>query len=126
MQLCIISSQNNTSIIVWKVAGELVRPKNMTRHSNNPLLVLKAVFHSSPSLMRTLLYPHLMLSLVNHFFLTNLVLRSVMRGNGYVLRIVQLLSVGWPCTVRKLASFLLTEKKGDGKGLFDRLVYPLA
>ena len=36
------------------MAGELVRPKNITRHSNNPLLVLKAVFHSSPSLMQTL------------------------------------------------------------------------
>jgi len=42
-------------IMAWKVAGELVRPKNMTLGSNNPSLVMKAAFHSSPFLMRTLL-----------------------------------------------------------------------
>jgi hypothetical protein len=65
----------------------------MTMHSNNPLLVLKVVFHWSPSLMWTLLYPHQMLSLVNHFFLTNFMISSLIRDNGYVLHIVQLLSV---------------------------------
>ena len=35
----------------WKVAGELVRPKNMTLDSKRPLLVTKATFHSSPSLI---------------------------------------------------------------------------
>ncbi|KIJ11490.1 hypothetical protein PAXINDRAFT_84342, partial [Paxillus involutus ATCC 200175] len=39
----------------WKVAGELVRPKNITRGSNNPRFVRNAAFHSSPSLIRTLL-----------------------------------------------------------------------
>jgi hypothetical protein len=42
-------------IIVWKVAGELVNPKNMTLGSKSPLFVIKAAFHSSPGLMRTLL-----------------------------------------------------------------------
>ncbi len=45
-------------IIHWKVAGELVSPKNITVGLNNPQLVLNAAFHSSPLLMRTLLYPH--------------------------------------------------------------------
>ncbi|KAF8529937.1 hypothetical protein JB92DRAFT_2858824 [Gautieria morchelliformis] len=44
-------------IIVWKVAGLFVSPKNMTRGSYRPLFVRKAAFHSSPSFMRTLLYP---------------------------------------------------------------------
>ncbi|KIN93747.1 hypothetical protein M404DRAFT_170367 [Pisolithus tinctorius Marx 270] len=38
-------------IMFWKVDGELQRPKYMTS-------VMKAAFHSSPSLTRTLLYPH--------------------------------------------------------------------
>ncbi|KAF9799045.1 hypothetical protein IEO21_10624 [Rhodonia placenta] len=46
-------------IIAWKVAGELVRPKNITRGSYNPRLVTKAAFHSLPALIRTLLCPHL-------------------------------------------------------------------
>jgi len=42
----------------WKVAGELHKPKYMTRGSKSPRLVLNAAFHSSPSLILTLLYPH--------------------------------------------------------------------
>src|SRR5271155_5601710 len=54
----LIISSKISSIIVWKVAGLLVRPKNMTKGSNNPRLVRKAAFHSSPSFIRTLLKPH--------------------------------------------------------------------
>jgi len=50
-----ISSSNMVFIIAWKVAGELVRPKNMTIGLYNPLFVMKAAFHLLPSLMRTLL-----------------------------------------------------------------------
>ncbi|KIJ09740.1 hypothetical protein PAXINDRAFT_87051 [Paxillus involutus ATCC 200175] len=39
----------------WKVAGELVRPKNITRGSNNPRFVRNTAFHSSPSLICMLL-----------------------------------------------------------------------
>ena len=34
-------------IIAWNVAGELVRPKNMTVSSNSPSFVTKAAFHIS-------------------------------------------------------------------------------
>src|SRR5260370_41576894 len=51
-------------IIIWKVAGELVSPKNMTIGSKSPLGVRNAAFGSSPGLMRMLLYPHLMSNLV--------------------------------------------------------------
>ena len=44
-------------IIIWKVAGELVSPKNITVGSNSPSGVRKAAFHLSPGLMRMLLYP---------------------------------------------------------------------
>src|SRR6266481_4939975 len=51
-------------IVCWKVAGELVRPKNITCGSNNPFGVLNAAFHSSPFLIRMLLYPHRISNLV--------------------------------------------------------------
>ena len=62
---CAISGRNMTFIILWKVAGELVRPKNITVGSNSPWGVRNAAFHSSPSLIQMLLYPHLMSNLVN-------------------------------------------------------------
>src|SRR6266404_2622781 len=52
-------------IIIWKVAGELVSPKNITVGSNRPSGVRKAAFHSSPSLILILLYPHLTSTFVN-------------------------------------------------------------
>ncbi|OSX58571.1 hypothetical protein POSPLADRAFT_1118272, partial [Postia placenta MAD-698-R-SB12] len=55
-------------IIAWKVTGKLVMPKNITCHdlggSYSPRLVTKAAFHSSPALIRILLYPHLTSNLV--------------------------------------------------------------
>src|SRR5712691_2279102 len=52
-------------IIIWKVAGELVSPKNMTVGSNSPSGVRNAAFHSSPVLIQMLLYPQRMSNLVN-------------------------------------------------------------
>ena len=47
-----IMSLNESSMNRWKVAGELLRPKNITVGSNSPLWVIKAAFHWSPSQMR--------------------------------------------------------------------------
>jgi len=49
---------NIVFIIIWNVAGEFVKPKNMTVGSNSPSGVRDAAFHSSPSLMWMLLYPY--------------------------------------------------------------------
>ena len=43
----LMSSLNSAFIIIWKVAGELVRPKNITVGSNSPLSIMKAAFHQS-------------------------------------------------------------------------------
>jgi len=43
------------SIMCWKVAGEFVRPKNITVSSNNPYFVVNAAFHQSSSAIRILL-----------------------------------------------------------------------
>src|SRR5258708_35871912 len=55
---------NMVFIIIWKVAGELVSPKNMTVGSKSPSGVKNAAFDSSPGLMCMLLYPHLMSNFV--------------------------------------------------------------
>ncbi|PFH45195.1 hypothetical protein AMATHDRAFT_104110, partial [Amanita thiersii Skay4041] len=47
--------QKMSFIIVWKVTGEFVNPKNIGL--NRPQLVLKVAFHLSPSLIHILLYP---------------------------------------------------------------------
>src|SRR5713226_7003091 len=59
-----ISRQKIMFIIIWKVVGELVSPKNMTVGSKSPSGVRNAAFHSSPSLMRMLLYPQRISNLV--------------------------------------------------------------
>ena len=53
-------------IIVWKVAGLLVIPKNITRGSKRPRLVQKAAFHLSPGLMCILLKPQQTSSFVKY------------------------------------------------------------
>src|SRR5260370_38407048 len=57
---------NIVFIIIWKVAGEFIRPKNMTVGSKSPSGVRKAAFHLSPSFMHMLLYPHRISYLVNN------------------------------------------------------------
>ena len=52
-------------IIIWNIAGELVRPKNMTVGSNNPSWVRNAAFPLSPSLIQMLLYPQQMSTIIN-------------------------------------------------------------
>src|SRR6266446_10541566 len=64
-QPCATSVWKMVFIIIWKVAGELVRPKNITVGSNNPSGVRKAAFHLSPSLIHILLYPQRTSTLVN-------------------------------------------------------------
>jgi len=51
-------------IMLWKIADVLKKPKYITVVSKRPHLVINTIFHSSPSLMQTLLYPYLKLILV--------------------------------------------------------------
>src|SRR5260221_8210652 len=68
-------------IIVWNVAGELHSLKNMTVGSNSPQLVWNAAFHSSPSLIHTLLNPHWRSSTVKNSPLQRGVRTLEMRGS---------------------------------------------
>src|SRR5712672_888014 len=77
-----ISSSNIVFIMAWNVAGELVMPKNMTVGSYSPSLVMNAAFHSSPFLMRTLLYPQRTSNLVKSFFILTRLINWGMRGRG--------------------------------------------
>ena len=78
----VISLAKIAFIIIWKVAGELVSPKNMTVGSNSPWFVMNVALCLSPFLMQTLLYPHLMSTLVNFFAFWMHAISSEIRGNG--------------------------------------------
>jgi len=69
-------------IMLWKVTGALEKPKYMTVASKRPHLVINAVFHSSPSLMRKLLYPHLKSILVKIEALLSDSIKSAILGIG--------------------------------------------
>ena len=58
--------QKTLFIMVWKVVGLLVIPKNIMRGSKRPQLVQKAAFHLSPGLMHILLKPQRMSSFVKY------------------------------------------------------------
>src|SRR6266852_5907721 len=78
-----IRSLNILFMKAWKVAREFVNPKNMTVGSNSLLLVWKATFHLSPSLIHILLYPHQMSILDNTLLCFNPLIISPMSGNGH-------------------------------------------
>src|SRR6266566_10006616 len=65
---CALIGQSSLFIILWKVAGAFLRPKFITMGSYCPNGVLNAPLCWSPSFIRMLWYPHLMLNLVNRVF----------------------------------------------------------
>jgi len=79
------------SIMDWKVAGELVSPKNITVGSKSPLLHMKAALYSSPSLILMLLKAHWISSLVKYLAVLTLLSTSEMSGNGQLFLIVSVL-----------------------------------
>ena len=79
-------------IIVWKVAGLLVILKNITKGSNKPRLVWKAAFHLSLGLMRTLLKPQQISSLVKYFAPWSCDMSSEISGRGYLFMTIMELS----------------------------------
>ena len=79
-------------IMFWKVAGELQRPKYMTMGSYKPYFVLNAALCWSPSLMHTLLKPPSTSNLVKMNASCTSVISSGIRGSGYQLRTVHLLT----------------------------------
>jgi len=79
-------------IIVWKVAGLLVIPKNITKGSNIPRLVQKIAFYSSPGLMQTLLKLQQTSSLVKYRAPRSWDTSSEINGRGYLFLTVMELS----------------------------------
>src|SRR5258708_2583244 len=80
--LQLIKGQRMLFIIIWKVAGELHSPKNMTSGLKSPQFVEKAAFHSSPSFSWTLLKPQWRSKVVNHSTSQSLVSMSETNGSG--------------------------------------------
>src|SRR6266404_6864742 len=90
-QPCATSVWKIVFIIICNVAGEFVRPKNMTVGSNSPSGVRKAAFHSLPSLMRMLLYPHLTSTFVKRVHPRSLLMTWGISGETFRFFIVHLL-----------------------------------
>ena len=78
----LIKSLSNSFIIAQKVTGEFVSPKNMTVGSNDPLGIVKAIFHLSPSFIHTLLQLYLKSIFVNTFFVPIFFTTSDIKGKG--------------------------------------------
>ena len=76
------SSQKILFIILWKVSGKLHSPKYITWGLNSPLLVRNVAFHSSPSLIHTLLYPQIKSNLLKYLASLSLLITSPIRGSG--------------------------------------------
>jgi hypothetical protein len=70
-------------IIIWKVAGEWVRPKYITSGSKSPRLVQNAAFHSSPSWIWTLLNPYQTSSFMKNRAPFSQLIRLLIKGSGY-------------------------------------------
>jgi len=85
------SLRNIVFIIIWKVAGEFINPKNMTVGLNSPSGVRNAAFHLSPSLMWMLLYPHQMSNFVKRVHPLSRSIVCGMRGEMFQFLTVHLL-----------------------------------
>ena len=81
---------------------------------------MKAAFHLSPSLILTLLYPHLTSNFENNADPFTRLMSSGIRGSGYRLRIVH--SLTYPVILHwaELPIFLFDEEEGGGVGTLRR------
>ena len=77
-----IKSLSNLFIIAWKVTSEFANPKNMTVGSKYSSGVMDAAFYSSPSLILTLLQPHLKSIFVNTFLVPIFLIMSEISSSG--------------------------------------------
>jgi len=68
--------------MLWKIAGILEKPNYITVASKRPCLVINTVFHSSSSLIQTLLYPYLKSILVKIEALLSDLIKSAILGIG--------------------------------------------
>ena len=78
--------------MVWKVAGLLVIPKNITKGLNRPRLVWKTTFHLSLGLMQTLLKPQWTSSLVKYLALRSCDTSLEISRKGYLFLTIMELS----------------------------------
>src|SRR5882757_9212421 len=75
---------NKLFMTLWKVAGELQSPKNITRGMNVPNGVMNAARNWSSGLIRILLNSQRMSSLVKIMAEVRLIINWSMSGRGYI------------------------------------------
>ena len=78
----LIRSYKISFIIVWNIASEFVNPKNIIVGLNDPSGVVNTTFHSSPSFILILLYPHHKSIFVNTLFVLMFSTMSEIKGKG--------------------------------------------
>jgi len=98
--------------------------EELTRGLKSPQFVQKAAFHSSPSLMRTLLYPHQTSSLVKYHMPWSQLMRLEMSGSGYTFFTVFTFSALWSWTNHRALSFFLMKNTRAAIRDLDRCIRP--
>src|SRR4051812_8105680 len=119
---------------LWNMAGAFFSPKGMTMYSKRPSLVLKAVFHLSPSLILILLKPMHRSILEKIFASLILSRRSSIKGIGNLSSFVMAFTPLRSWTSRNChtaSGFLgsigfLTKKQGDAMGDLLGRIFPVA
>ena len=110
-------------IMLWKVTGILEKPNYITVASKRPCFVINTVFHSSFSLIQTLLYPHLKSILVKIEALLSDSIKSAILGIGQQFLMVIPLRALQSMIGCKLLSCFFTKKNGAVIGLVDSQIY---
>lgn len=100
-----------------KVLEAFERPNDITSHSKRPTLVLKAIFHSLPGLIRIWWYPLFRSILENKEAPPNWSRRSLILGIGNLYLIVNLFMAQLSTHNLQDPSFLGANKVGTTQGL---------
>jgi len=79
---CAICSQKIVFIMVWKVASEFVRPKNMTIGSYSPSGVVNTAFQQSSGWIFIVLYLHQMSTVVKRVHSHKRLICCGIKGKG--------------------------------------------
>ena len=92
-------------IITWKITSKFVRSKNITVSPYTPRYIVKVAFHLSASFIYILLYSHLRSIFVNTFFVSIVLIKSKINGNGQLSLTVSLFRYQQSYTIISFCSF---------------------
>ena len=118
-------SQKISFIVVWKIAGLLVIPKNITRSLKRPQLVQKVAFNSSLGLIWILLKLQQTFNLVKYLASWSWNISLEIRKSGYLLLIITALRLLQFCTNWREPFFFLIKNTGAAIGDLEGYIQPV-